>query len=128
MANRQRGEIGLKLGGTSYTLKLTTNALCLMEGSFQPLRPFAVIVAGVSRGSFSDLRAFLWAAMQAHHPTLTLEAVGDLIDLSGGIEGIAQKLTDLVDANKEAGTVPPREAQTTGTGDGSTLTPEAPSV
>ncbi len=128
MANRQRGELPITLNGQAYTLKLTTNALCLMEGCFSPLRPFGVIVANVSRGSFSDLRAFLWASLQAHHPTLTLAAVGDLIDQCGGIEGLAKTLTDLVEANKDAeGTDRPPAAQA-GTGVSSTSTPEAPSV
>lgn len=121
-ANRQRGEVSLDLAGTAYTLKLTTNAICLMEQAFQPLRPFAMIVANASRGSFSDLRAFLWASLQAHHPDLTIVKVGDLMDQAGGIDGLALKLAELAEANQEGGDGkgPPQTGQGSGTGGGST--------
>lgn len=121
MANRQRGELEIDLGGRSYTLKLSLNSMCEMEGASG--RPFPQIVTQVARGSLTDLRAFLWAALREHHPDLTIQAVGDLIEKAGGLEGLAKTMTELVNRQREEGSENPQKGRGRGTGGRSTSTP-----
>ena len=94
MANKQRGEIPLTIDGRDYTLYLGTNALELLEEHFSVNGTevgWQDIVGRVLKGnSLRYLRAFIWAALQKHHPGTTLAQAGDLIDAGGGISGFAQ--------------------------------------
>lgn len=53
--------------------------------------------AAIDFASFRSLRAFMWAALRREDPTLTLEAVGDLID-AAGIETVSNKLAEAINA------------------------------
>jgi hypothetical protein len=122
-ANRQRGEIGVSSGGITYTLTLTTNALCQLEAATG--RTIAKILGGIRDGSLTDVRWFLWAGLQARHgPEFTSQdAVGEFIDGCGGAEGVVDQL---LAANAAPGGGPenPPTAQT-GTGGDSISTPGA---
>lgn len=122
-ANKERGEIPLKVGDTTYVLKLTSNACCAMETASG--RTFSQLLAGVANECLSDIRLMLWAMLQAHHPTLTLLDVGDLIDEAGGVLEVDKQLGLVVRVNTEEGKAAPkgrnpRKARARGTGGNST--------
>lgn len=141
MANRERDELTVKVGGKSYCLKLSVEAMCAMEDRLStPDREvvFGSIVDGVARGSVRSIRLFLWTALLTHHPELTLEDVSRWMDRAGGLTGLASKLADLmastrpdpedleiVPTKKDGGPDRPPVADAGGTGVSSTETPVA---
>lgn len=97
-ANQERGERPLVVGEVTYVLKVTSNAICEMETASG--RTFDQIMTRIGRdGSYTDVRWFLWAALRARHPDLTVLAVGDLIDAAGGLGAIKTQLEALLTLN-----------------------------
>jgi hypothetical protein len=98
MANREKGEVSLDIGGASYTLCLDINAMCRLEDMFStPAREvtFQDILMRVQRNSITHIRAVLWAAFLKHHPEFTLDEVADVVRLSGGLDPFVQKIEAL---------------------------------
>lgn len=122
-ANKERGELALNIEGQSYTLKLTTNAVCEMETLSG--RTFDQVMLRIQHGSMSDIRLFFWAALQSHHPKVTLVDVGDLIDAAGGLGAVKTQLDTLLGINTEEAkaAAPNPPAAQAGAGVASTLTP-----
>lgn len=86
MANRERGEVEIQAGGSSYTLKLDVNAMVALEDLFSTSTremAFADIWQKVQSGQLKYVRGFLWAMLQHHHRGMTLEETGRLIDEIG---------------------------------------------
>jgi len=142
MANRAKGEVSLEIDGQAYTLIMTTDAMAQLEALFStPAREvtFQQILDRVNAGSVRHIRGFVWAALQRHHPALTVTAAGELIDAAGGLEGFGAQLLALAGTTTPApedlqalGVAPearPHPAQGTkrqrGTGGRSTATPAA---
>ena len=89
MANRYRGEVGFEADGQQYTLRLSFNALCALEGKIG--QTFNVVIAAMAdpaRMSFVNIRALLWAGLLHHHRTMTIDAAGDLIEAVGIAEAV----------------------------------------
>lgn len=89
MANPQRGEFSIALGGEVYVLKLGTAALVEFQEHFATAEgapDIATLLAEVKRGRLKYVRALLWAGFRKHHPDVTLEAVDDLIDAADPAE------------------------------------------
>lgn len=130
IANRERGELPLVGASDSYVMKFTTNAICQIETVAG--KTLEDVIAGMQRGSLVDVRWFLWAMLQAHHPDFTVEQAGDAIDDCGGLGAVMPQVQALIELNtREAanrkgrrGVNPPR-ARAIGTGDASTSTPGA---
>lgn len=129
MANRERGELAWVVGGHPYTLRLTTNSACELE-DFSGGRTADHVIEGVNAGSYRDVRLLLWMALRDHHPDVAttdlscLEAIGRLIDRSGGRPSAVATLRTLVLLNSEPspGGVPrPLPAQPVRRGVNSTL-------
>jgi len=76
MANELQGEVDLRIGDKTYTLKFTRNAMADVESLFGG-RPFNEVLAD---RSVSVLRACLWAGLKRHHSGIDLLAAGDLMD------------------------------------------------
>lgn len=98
MANPERGEVALTIGATAYTLKLDTNAIAALEVAVStPDRDVTLpeILYSMARGSHRYIRAFVWACLLRHHKGMTLDQVGDLIDLAGGADQLFQELAAL---------------------------------
>lgn len=88
MANRERGERAITIGGRTYTLVMDANAMAWLEAHFSTFeRPvvYPEVLALMERGSVTAIRAYLCAACQRHHPGMTIEAAGDLIQAAGGV-------------------------------------------
>lgn len=135
MANRKNGEISMEIDGTTYTLVLNTSVMAALEDHFSTPEKDVTwdeIWTRVLRGSVKTVRALIWGMLRPHHPTITLEQTGALIDQAGGFAGltdiIAQAGQDSTPDPKDVKDlgVPkrPRTAQRTrrGTGGGSTST------
>lgn len=133
-ANKARGEIPLQVGDKTYILKLTSNAMCELEGMFD--LTMDQVMTGLQKGRLTECRALLWAMLQEHHPEITdLKMVGTMIDDAGGIVVVSDKLQAMWKLNtSEAPPLPvngngrrgnPRKAQR-GTGVSSTSTPVVP--
>ena len=135
-ANPQRGEVTLPIGGKDYLLKVGTNELAKIEDATK--EPVFTLITRLNTGRYSvkDVRILLWAAFQRHHP-MSLDQVGDLIDEAGGLAGLNQLITSLIqttdvdDEDKQAAQeggvteADPPDAQG-GTGDRSISTPAEP--
>lgn len=131
MANRERGEVGMTIGGEAYTLVLNTNAMALLETLFSTAEKevtFDQVLARINAGSVRHIRGFVWAALKQFHPTITIEKAGDLIQQAGGLTAFTDQLIAMVggtQANQDdlasMGVKPganPRKAQAGGRGTG----------
>lgn len=87
------GEVALEIGGQTYTLKLTVNAMVELQDVTG--QSFQDTLARVNGGDVKAIRDFVWASLRKHHKALTQEQVGDLIDEAGGIFGFAEQLGTL---------------------------------
>lgn len=144
MANRERDEVDLSVGDQTYTLVLTTNAMCEVEEKMStPLRrvSFADVLIASKHHSVAATRAIFWACLREHYPQITLDAAGKLMDQAGGAKTFAEKFAAMVlsavpaksDLDELGIEVPkdrPRKAQRrrtrAGTGKNSTATPVSP--
>lgn len=70
MANRERGEVDLALGGRTYTLRLSLNALCRLQDVLatngEPLR-FEDLATRMAKPDVPDMVAVFWASLQEFH-------------------------------------------------------------
>lgn len=82
MANKFRGEVPLKAGDDTYTLRFGTNEMVELEEKYGSLEAF--------KGStgVKDVRFALTVGLRRHHPEITEADVGDLMDKVGGMEGV----------------------------------------
>lgn len=81
MSNEHRGEAELVLGDRTFLLRLTTNAMVQVEEKAG--RSFVAMVEELSdpmRARLGTVRTALWGALLEHHPDITLEMVGDMMD------------------------------------------------
>lgn len=78
MANPHQGETSIEIGGTLYTLKLSTNALCEVEDATGRSISTLNYV-----GSLRDIRALFWGALRGAHPKVTLADAGKMMDVAG---------------------------------------------
>ena len=80
MANPERSEIGVTIGGAEYTLRFSTNAICTLETSTNERAiPFMKRFADQNVG-MADVRVIVWAGLLDHQPETTLEDAGAVID------------------------------------------------
>lgn len=99
MANLEKGEVDIDLGGRTYTLVLNVNAMCELETLMSsPLRrvTFQDVLIGVKNQSVVSMRALLWASLRQYHKDVTVEGAGALMDGDGGLGSFSKKFADLV--------------------------------
>jgi hypothetical protein len=99
MANRDKGEVGITIGGQPYTLVLDIDAMIAVEERLStPDREvtFQDVMLKADRGSVTYTRLFFWALVQRHHPTVTLEAAGHLLMEAGGMQAVLKVLAPAV--------------------------------
>ena len=80
MANPERGEVDLVTATHTYTLFLSTNALCAMEKRMG--KSYGQILQAIAALDMSSLRSMMFAVLQTHHAKQfkTEDEVGVLID------------------------------------------------
>lgn len=116
MANKQKGEVDLRVGGKVYTLRYSTNALCVLEAAFDDdVQSIAKRFEGVEKGvRMSDVRHFFHAALIDNHPEIGLAEAG-LIISDAGIDVAMSAASDAFQANfdpVEAGETPKGKRKT----------------
>jgi len=122
MANREKGEIPLVVGGISYTFVLNTGAMIAAETEASRLWKKDVcwddLVVKLPRGGVQAFAIYMWAGLQKYHPTLTVDAVLEIIDECGGLNGLYDTFmktaheSSLPDPADLAELPPPPKAQT----------------
>lgn len=97
MPNPARGEVALKAGDQTYTLSMSINAICCVEEHFD--LPIASVAErlNVDNPRMGDVRAFLWATLQDHHPDMTMQDAGRLA-VDGGIPAVLAALGKVLTA------------------------------
>lgn len=88
LANPHRGQVPLVVGGVTYTLSMSINAMCALEAHLK--KPIGEIMlemyavqANPARMSVTLPRAVLWAALADHHSDIDETAAGDLLGEAG---------------------------------------------
>lgn len=126
MANTERGEVSVTVGGKKYTLRPSFDSLCELEDLTG--KGWDEWQECVQRRRLSGLRAVIWCLLQDKHADefKTLKAASAWIEHKdvGGIDGaldIANRIVGL-NADETAGDAPenPQHAQAS-TGETSTL-------
>jgi hypothetical protein len=113
MANGQRGEVSLTVSGRTYTLVLNTNAMAAIETHLStPAKDVTwdEFWPRVLRGSVRAICVLLWGMSRKHHPELTVDDVGELVDAVGGLPG----LVSVVSAANTSATPDPEDLKATG--------------
>lgn len=121
MANRERGEIEIIVKEKPYTLKVSTNAMAVIQTRHK--KTLGDMLAGFGTLDVIAIRSVVWVLLQKHHAKqfTTEEQAGEFIDDAGGLAVVMNILTELVAANNE-GANPPTAQEPSGTGESSTLT------
>lgn len=89
MANPHKGEVALKAGGATYTLRFSVNALVeLEEAAGKGIIVLSQELSSVETMTLGLVRKVLWAGLREHHPDLDLKAAGELILEAGGIQKV----------------------------------------
>jgi hypothetical protein len=120
MANKLKGDVTIKAGDKEYILRLDFNALCTLEEKTG--KGFVAISEQLSKAetmSMVMVRACLWAGLQKHHPTMTVEEAGDLVVALGGLAGAVGAINSSMTAafgEPEKDANPPKPEAKTGTG------------
>ena len=78
MANAERGEVDLEIGGETYTLRLPSNAIAEVEDLLD--QDFPEILQRMQSGRVGAQRAMLYAALREKHPKVTLLDAGQMLD------------------------------------------------
>lgn len=100
MANRERGELGIEVGGKQYTLRPGVNALCALEDLLD--KDLLGVMAQVNQGRLSSTRAVMWCLLQEHHAAEfpTLREAGAFIDKIG-VDRAYELLHRVIELNSE---------------------------
>ncbi len=133
MANPERGEVDLVTDAKTYTLFLSTNALCSMQQRHK--KTYGQILNDIAALDIIALRAMTHAVLQKHHAKefQAEESVGTLID-TAKMKTVKDAMFELFTLNtppdepkkeKGSGSQNPSESAEDGTGDNSTLTAAA---
>lgn len=120
MANPIRGEVELKAGATSHTLRLGVQAMMMLE------KRYGASIPGIMRERFSDpnnlmvtdVHGLIWAALQRGTGGPSEAEVSAIMD-DAGFDACGQAVGELMQvtfASEEAGSENPPEASPTPTG------------
>jgi hypothetical protein len=95
--NRKTGDTTYQVQGTTYTLKLDSDAMVAMEeAASTPDRRvfFHQIMSLAQAGSWTHQRILVWASLRLHHPEVTLKQAGDIM-LESAADEMARSIKDL---------------------------------
>lgn len=131
MANREKGESSLEVGGKTYTLVIGLDEICQLEELVsRDGRDYTIqeILNLCQRGSLRFVRAILWASMVRKQPRITLSDVSVIIQELGGMQRAFEVMGEVFrsmqpdpeDQKSADGVARPRKARTAGIGGDST--------
>ncbi len=134
-ANPEEGEVALTVGDRTYIYLADMRALCIAEKAMSRDEERLVIsqeiVLSAIMGSNRHAHYLLWAALQRHHPDVTLDDAMAILAKIGGSTTLVQLLQDLrksMEPDAEDAPKRPRAARqkkTDGTGVPATSSPDA---
>jgi len=127
-ANPEKGEVPIVIGGQTYVCVMTFNGLIDLQNELAKggaLPTVESIMTRCENGELEAVRGVFWATLRRHHPQITIEQAGDLIQELGGqaaVDSLLQKTgkasgpdpRDLVALG--GGTRPRKAAKPRGTG------------
>lgn len=127
MANKERGELSLKVGDKVYTLRPTLNAMCEAEERWGGEITTPELMQKCVMGNMRAVRVIVWAYLQEHHAKEFQDPkdVGRKIVNVIGLDSLNDQLNNLMGVNQPPETqevvapkdgANPQEAQD-GTGD-----------
>lgn len=101
MANKARGEVDLAVGGRSFTLRLSINAICELETELEKRgldSNYLTFFTKARQGRLNAARLLLWACLRDHHPSVTVSEAGELIEELGELATVWDALADAMSA------------------------------
>ncbi len=116
MANPLKGEAALALSGRQFTMVFDFNAMCTLEEATGKTAESLLEDLDGDRLAMRDLRALVWASLQARQPELSLRDAGDLLSedapaVTGAlIEAIGRAMPAVPENKKKAARRPPEKA------------------
>ena len=118
MANPERGEAVIEVGGKRYTLRPEFNACCELETQLNA--SFEDALKWIREGRLSGLRAVAWVMLHELHgdEIVTLRDAGAWIDRAGNTDRVTDAIFQALNINltpRKAGRGRPRKARA-GTG------------
>lgn len=85
----------LTVDGKIYTLKFDFQLMANLELELHaPWKEIAANLNDISKLGMSDWLAMFFCALRPHHPEMSLEAAGDLMDAAGGLAVVAPELAN----------------------------------
>lgn len=112
MANKYRGEVPFTADGKDYIFRLGTNEMVKLEKMLRVEN--ALEEFGKGKLGLSGLRTMTYVGLSRHHPDLTEEEAGDIIDEIGGFEALSKLIEESMGALIVEGKDPKPEAAGTG--------------
>lgn len=96
MANRERGEVELKAGDKSYTLRLSFNAIAEIETLLDKgINEIAAMLRNPDDFRIGTWRVMLWGALREFHPG-SLDDAGEIMGRAGvkaTVEALGETMT-----------------------------------
>jgi len=84
MSNPTRGSVTFEADGKTYTLHYSTNALCELESlAGESVMRIAAQMADSDGVRLGMVRNLIWAGLRDHHPEVTVEDAGRIMDALG---------------------------------------------
>src|SRR5688500_7168582 len=85
MANPERGEVAVDVGGVMYTLRPTFDSLCELEELVG--KPLQELMSSILQGRLAGLRAVVWCILQDKHgqEITKLKDASEWIERAGGV-------------------------------------------
>ncbi len=101
MANQERGELGVTVGGKRYTLRPAFDAISNCEEISN--KPIAQILLGVQEGRMSGVRAMAFCLLNDKHgdEIQTLKDASQWIELAGGADVVLPWFNKVLELNTE---------------------------
>lgn len=92
MANAERGEVELVAGGTSYTLRMSINAVAEVENFLDKgINDIVAMVRNPADFRIGIWRVLLWGALREFHK-VSLEEAGEIMGIAG-VDVVVDRLT-----------------------------------
>lgn len=117
--NPHKGEVELRVGAETFTIRLAANALVIAEDLLDKgVSEIADMLSDATAFRLGTARALLFAGLREHHPNLSLDDAGEIIGAIG-IPAVVTKLGESMQtafAQPEEGAKNPPKGGAAGTG------------
>ncbi|MCL4822036.1 MAG: gene transfer agent family protein [Vicinamibacteria bacterium] len=98
--NRFKGEFGVTVGAQTYSFRYGMNTLVVLEERLGCTTIYELMARLTpTRLSFRDLRVLIQAGLYKHHPDVSEEQAGELMDEMGGVEGTLERIMQALQAS-----------------------------